>query len=161
MRKSVPVLVIFLILASGCRPAAEEEAPACPVTIKPEWPFVPPQPWPAEPPQDDRYWFGDAGLWAALPANGEWTQLAKGEKFLLWSEEFDVRKDETPDFVLRATRLDGEAGPFQSSRTTNAYENSIQWAMLTGVKLPAPGCWAFSATYKEHELAFVLHVPQE
>lgn len=113
----------------------------CPVTQPPDPRFVPPQPW------------------TALPAGGSWRQLALGEKFWWWSEEFDVAADATPDLTVTARRLDGDAPAFQVSEATNGYHSSFHWAMLIGVELASPGCWEFTGQYKGHQLSFVLWVP--
>jgi hypothetical protein len=131
----------------------------CPVTRPPETPFTPPRPWPAEPPRADRYWFGDSGLWTALPIDGTWGALAQGDKFWWWSQEFDVSEDETPDLTLSASRLDGAAPVFQTTEATNGYHERFNWAMLSGVTLGSPGCWEITGHYKGHELSFVLWVP--
>lgn len=134
----------------------------CPVTQPPEPPFIPPSPWPTQPPgRPYEFWFGDDGLWTALPISGSWRQLALGEKFWWWSEEFDVIQDTTPDLTVTAKRLDGDAPSFQVSEATNGYHESFNWAMLIGVGLPSPGCWEFTGQYKGHQLSFVLWVPQE
>ena len=52
----------------------------CPVTQHPELAFIPPEPWPSQPPGTDEFWFGDRGLWTTLPQSGSWRQLALGEK---------------------------------------------------------------------------------
>ena len=142
--------------------SAMEELSDCPVTQPPEHPFIPPSPWPEQPPgRPYEFWFGDHGLWTALPVNGSWRQLALGEKFWWWSEEFDVTQDTTPNLMVTAKRLDEDAPAFQISEATNGYHESFNWAMLIGVGLPSPGCWEFTGQYKGHQLSFVLWVPQE
>lgn len=131
----------------------------CPVTQPPNPPFIPPSPWPSQPPDTSRYWFGDNGLWVALPTDGIWSQLLLGEKFLWWSQEFDVYEDETPDLTMTGRRLGGEAPPFQTSEATNIYHESIDWAMMSGVELASSGCWELTGQYKGHQLSFVLWVP--
>jgi predicted small secreted protein len=133
----------------------------CPVTQTPQPAFVPPDPWPEVPPDKDRFWYGDRGLWTALPLNGSWPQLALGEKFWWWSEEFDVSQDATPDLIVTARRLDGQVPSFQVSEATNGYHQSFHWAMLVGVELSSPGCWEFTGQYKGHQLSFILWVPAE
>jgi len=133
----------------------------CLITQPPQPPFIPPPPWPAQPPDSDEFWFGDADLWTALPISGTWRQLALGEKFWWWSEEFDVHEDATPDLVVTARRLDGNAPVLQVSEATNGYHESFNWAMLIGVILPSPGCWEFTGQYKGHQLSFVLWLPPE
>lgn len=139
----------------------EEPPETCPVTQAPDPSFVPPAPYPPQPPGDDQFWFGESGLWTALPKTGSWRQLALGEKFWWWSEEFDVSEDTTPDLLVTARRLDAPAPDFQVSGATNGYHHSFHWAMLAGVQLPQPGCWAFTGQYNDHQLSFVLRVPPE
>lgn len=131
----------------------------CSVTQPPERPFIPPSPWPLQPPGAGEFWFGNDGLWTALPSSRSWRQLALGEKFWWWSEEFDVSEDTTPDLTVTAKRLDGDAPSFQVSEATNGYHESFNWAMLIGVKLASPGCWEFTGQYKGYQLSFVLWVP--
>jgi hypothetical protein len=133
----------------------------CPVTQPPKTRFVPPEPWPAQPPGEDRFWYGESGLWTALPVSGSWAQLARGEKFWWWSEEFDVSEDTTPDLTLTASRLDGDAAVFTTNEATNGYHESFHWAMLAGVDLPSTGCWEFTGRYNGYELSLVIWVPEE
>jgi hypothetical protein len=133
----------------------------CPATQPPDPAFVPPSPCPAQPPGEDRFWFGQAGLWTALPSSGSWAQLARGEKFWWWSEEFDVSKDETPDLEITARRLDGPAPAVRVTEATNGYHESFNWAMLAGVHLPEPGCWEFTGQYQGHQLSLKVWVPLE
>ena len=133
----------------------------CPVTQPPDRAFVPPSPWPAQPPGKDRFWFGDAGLWTALPSSGSWAQLARGEKFWWWSEDFDVPEDPTPDLEITARRIDGTAPSVWVTEATNGYHDSFNWAMLAGIQLPEAGCWEFTGQYQGHQLSLKVWVPLE
>jgi hypothetical protein len=166
MNRTLTIRLLFLlsVLASCGKLNSQQSAPAaisCPVTAAHGDPFIPPEPWPAQPPDDSRFWYGEAGLWTALPVSGAWPLLADWDKFWLWSEDFDVYEDETPDFTVTARRIDGPAPQFRSADTTNGYHESWHWAMLTGVNLPTPGCWQFEAAYKGHRIEFVVLVPEE
>ena len=151
---------LFSVPACTAGSSRETGRDHCPVTEPPTDAFVPPQPWPEQPPEPSRFWYGEPGLWTALPLSGEWAQLANWDKFWLWSEEFDVREDETPDFVVAARRLDGTASEFHSEETTNAYHPSWHWAMLTSAHIARPGCWRFDVAYEGHTLDFVVWVPE-
>jgi len=181
VRRILPLLAIAA-LSTACQPdsllpageaagiSPEAAVPSiqapqdCPVTEPPDPPFVPPLPWPPQPPSEDDFWFGGDGLWTALPKSGSWRQLAITEKFWWWSNQYgveDVAEDWTPDLMLTAERLDGSAPSFQVSDATNGYHESFNQAMLIGVTLPSPGCWQFHAQFKGNELSFVLWVPPE
>jgi hypothetical protein len=112
-------------------------------------------------PYEGQVWYGEAGLWTALPENGEWRQLLYGDKFWWWSEEFDVKVDSTPDLTVTARRLDGQAAGFRSEEATNGFHDDFNWAMLMGMTLDSPGCWEITGEYKGHALTLVVWVPAE
>jgi hypothetical protein len=174
MKKIRPFLLLttlFSLALAACSTAAAASGPSgapvqaetetCPVTQLPSEPFVPPKPWPETFPYAGQAWYGDAGLWTTIPENGEWAQLARGEKSWWWSEEFDVEADTTPDLVVTARRLDGKAANFHNDGATNGYHESFNWAMLTGVDLDSPGCWEITGSFRGHTLSFVVRVPGE
>jgi len=165
------ILLAFAASSAGCRPdslapinEAVQTLQDCPATQPPNPPFVPPSPWPLQPPGEGEFWYGENGLWTALPKSGSWRQLALGEKFWWWSEGYpaaDVSQDPTPDLSVTAERLDGPAASFHVSEATNGYHSSFNQAMLVGVELPEPGCWQFTAQFEGSQLAFVIWVPGE
>ncbi len=152
-------------VSQATTPLPTSETMSCPVTQPPDPPFIPPTPWPPQPPLTPpgpgKFWFGDNGLWTALPEDGSWRQLALGDKFWWWSEEFIIAEDSTPDLIINARQLDGDAPPFQITEATNGYHKSSHLAVLAGVELAVPGCWEFTGEYKGHQLSFVLWVPAE
>ena len=175
-KPTLPILITTLcslVLATCSTPAAASgataprEAPvesgrdACPVTQPPAEPFIPPGPWPESYPYLGRVWYGSPGLWTALPEGGEWRQLAHGDKFWWWSEEFDVEEDTTPNLVVTALRLDGKAAEFRTDHATNGYHKDFHWAMLVGVTVDSPGCWEITGEYNGHSLTLVVWVPGE
>ncbi len=172
VRREVFLFYLWAVFTAGCAvlPAqsAGREAEAapegksqadCPITLPPGERFVPPKPWPEHPPEPGEFWFGEPGLWTALPNDGSWAQLALGEKFWFWSEAYLLSEDYTPDITLTATLLEGKAPVFQTTEATNGYHPSFGQAMLTGVTLGAPGCWEFQVEFKEFEISFVVWVP--
>jgi hypothetical protein len=166
----------LLLVACAAPPAAASapeatSAPAaaqdCPVTLPPDDPFVPPDPWPATPPGEDEYWYGDASLWTALPRDGRWAGLSlpMGDKFWWWSAAFDVNEDSTPGLTVTARPVVLAGGetpgePVRASKATNGYHPSFHWAMLVGLKVPA-GCWEVTGEYRGQGLTFTLWVGQD
>lgn len=167
--KSPGAILFLILLLAACAPATaapREEAtdPSsgfehCPVTRRPQTAFLPPAPWPAEPPTTGWFWYGQPELWTALPESGVWQQLRYGEKFWWWSENFDVREDSTPDLKIAARQLGGEGLTFNSSKATNGFHESFNLAMLVGVQLPAAGCWEISGQFQGAQLKLVVWVP--
>ena len=77
------VLVMLALALAGCGSVAESlgsqpdatatatpASGACPVTQPPDPPFVPPAPYPAEPPGADSAWYGSAARWTTVIADG-------------------------------------------------------------------------------------------
>jgi hypothetical protein len=178
-RLFISLFLSVVVISAGCNsilPTSVDEAAGlttqessstttqltnCQVTVPPDQAFTPPEPWPSIPPREDHFWIGDNGLWTALPETGSNPQLLLGEKFFWWSEEFDVNEDATPELKVTAVRLDGNAPEFRVEEATNAYHEDLHWAMLVGVDLESPGCWEFTGQYKDHELSFVVWVPEQ
>lgn len=169
LRPSLLVLLIIGAAAIACTPAsttavAELEknsaGHACPVTQPPEPAFVPPQGWPAAPPEDGRFWVGSDGLWTALPHDGRWGQLARGEKFWWWSANYVMAKEPEPALTITARPLDGSQQPVTFEDATNGHHPSFGQAMLIGVELPSTGCWELTGAYGKTKLTVVVDVPE-
>jgi len=81
------------LMMSACSATAMHADSACPVTRWPQSPFAPPVGWAENPPGKTSFWYGDPGLWTTLQQDCIWAQLAWGEKFWWWSEDFDARAE--------------------------------------------------------------------
>lgn len=136
------------------------ETTTCPVTVAPDPAFVPPEPWPARPPEADRFWVGTPGLWTALPVDSRWEQLALGEKFWWWSADYVMAKEPVPALTVTARRLDEPGPSVRFDEATNGYHASFGQAMLIGVELPTAGCWEITGTYQNSEVTVVVAVPE-
>lgn len=141
--------------------------PSCPITRPPQPPFVPPKPYRATPPRlYGGFWYGSDQLWTMLPADGTW-EMARDkdglfDKSLWWRAGFDPRREQTPNLTLSARRLDvpGPAIAASSGKATNGWrdDDDIGAFMLTGIELPAAGCWRVTGHYRARELSFVVWV---
>src|SRR5918996_933905 len=112
----IPALAIAVLLLGGCALAPEsntsaaESSPSpttrdisgCPVAVPPRPGFVPPEPYPPEPPGFENVWYGTPELWTFLEPNGAvWSDLpvgkgphAVGNKTLWFSENFSTADGE-------------------------------------------------------------------
>jgi hypothetical protein len=124
---------------------------------------VPPGPYGARASAHDSFWHGTDALWTMLPADGTWRSLPRGEnglrqKVFLWRSGYDGRVEQWPDVTVTGRRTGGDERVV-ADPATNAYRSDLGgWAMLVGVELPAPGCWALTATYGGESLAFTVAV---
>jgi hypothetical protein len=143
---------------------APSQVPAgCPVTLPSARPFTPPSPYPEEAPYG-RFWHGTDELWTSLERDGLWlgleTDRGRRDKVFWWRPGFDGRLEQRPALAVSGKRLDGE-GSFTIPRATNAHHEDFGgWTMLTGVDIPAGGCWEITGTYRDATLSFVVWVPE-
>lgn len=140
----------------------------CPVTVPPQPGFVPPEPYPPEPPFEE-VWYGTAELWTNLDPKGQvWRDLpvetdgSVGDKTLWWSENFSTAESEDfsgkADITVTAVRLDGSAPKVVVEGGVPSFNRDIGNFMLVGLVLPEPGCWEVTASYQGAKLAYVLQV---
>jgi hypothetical protein len=142
-----------------------------PVTVPPHPGFVPPEPYPPEPPFE-QVWYGTRELWTILDPNGAvWRGLpvgrgphAVGDKTLWLSENFSTAEGEDfsgdVDITLTAVRLDGSAPTVVQEGGQPSFNRDIKNFMLVPLGLPEPGCWEVTASYQGAELTYVLQVEE-
>lgn len=174
------MLIALAMLAVGCASGASAEvAPvttavslrgdvpsACPLTVPSQPGFVPPGPYPPQPPPlYDAIWYGSAGLWTMLNVNGEsWHELPRQgdaliQKTLWWREGYSAFDDPAPSISVSGRRLDGPAPRLQTDGPgTNGYREDIGAFMVVGLEIPTPGCWELTARHGDAELSYVVWV---
>jgi hypothetical protein len=150
--------LLFAALATNL--AADDYS--CPVTTRPDPPFVPPAPY--EPSTvAGRFWYGTNDLWTLLPADGVERGLPYNKqegysnKLPLWKQGNDGTKEPRPDIIVVVKRLDKTTPPTSSRGGNNVLVDGT-WSMLTGVTYPTAGCWEVTAAHDGHMLTFVLSV---
>lgn len=146
---------------------AASPPPSCRVTRRPGPPFTPPPPYPPTPPAlyGDRFWYGTDSLWTWLPADGVWRgwhrdgAYAYADKSIWWWHGYDGRTEQRPELTVSGRRLDAPAPIFENhGGATNGFRGDVGWFMLTGVDVPAPGCWEITGRYAGTKVRFVVWV---
>jgi hypothetical protein len=140
-----------------------EPLDTCPVTRRPDTPFIAPAPNEPSAPWPGYFWYGTNSLWTALRDDGTWAELPQdshgyGQKQMWWREGYVWTEEPEPDLTVTGRRLDGDAPPIEALDATNAYAEDIQSAMLTGVNVPTLGCWEITGHYGGADLTFVVRV---
>jgi hypothetical protein len=135
---------------------------SCPVTLPQYPPFMPPPPH-ALYPSANHFWYGTDSLWTVVPKNGTWSALAHNaqgyrQKIFWWRKDYFWQYEPEPRLSVTGRRLDAPAPPLHVSKTTNAFAEDIQSAMLVGVDFPTVGCWEITGSYAGTELRFVIWV---
>lgn len=182
-KRTFILLMIVCFGASGCNrirsqataistqpPSLDEprrvRPASCPLTLPPSAPFTPldEHVWAAN---EDQFWLGTDKLYIGLTKSGEqWDWLPRTPdhstpeitaKVFWGSVDFDYHKKEDYSLKVTGRRLDGDAPPFEVDRVTNALFKP-RAAMLTGVYIPAPGCWEITGDYKGAKLSYVVWV---
>jgi hypothetical protein len=172
------IAALALLLAACGAPAADpppqaarsvptppSAAPAsCPTTRPPDPLFVPPAPYPRDPPSvaGGKVWYGTNELWTWLDADGVW-EMARNERGLFdksfwWRQGYDWRTETTPQLSVTGRRLDRPARTVAVSAATNGFEQSMGAFMLLGLELPTGGCWELTGRYHSTSLRVVVWV---
>jgi hypothetical protein len=143
----------------------QPQSTACPTTLAPHPPFVPPAPYPSAAP-NSRFWYGSDELWTALWVGGKWVAYANGEngwvfqdKLVFWQRGFDWRKETEPKLIITGKRLDGEAPTIAITHANAVFlPNRENAGMMTLISVPTTGCWEITAHYNGGDLSFVVAV---
>ena len=140
-------------------PLPSDPPSTCPVTQPPDPEFDPPgKPVEVFP---GKFWYGSDDLYLALPLDGAWRQLAKGDKVFWWSIHYPGGREENfPNMTIHGRRLDEPGQTFKQFGATNASHHSFPaTAMRHGLRVPAGGCWEITGEYRGESLSFVVWVP--
>ncbi len=156
------VVVASSIAAFSASVSQAGEPAACAVTQPPILPFVPPAPYPIEPP-DGTFWFGNSSFWTRLETNGRWgvgDEHRLSTKVFWWRPGFNGAVENFPDLTVILRQLDAWSAPTTvTTKATNASDESFGGSvMLTGVSVPAPGCWEVTGRHRGNEVRFVVEV---
>ena len=149
----------YLSLAMSLSGFAEAQSTSCPVTL-PESSLVE---VPGLPSDERRSWYGSSALAVLLPIDGTWSGMGPEhhyrDKLWWWRHGFDPDKEPTPDLVLEATRLDGDAPVVRIEGASSNSGDGEDWsAMLLALEFPASGCWQVNARYRQERLSFIVRV---
>jgi hypothetical protein len=163
----VPLLSLLTLTVSAQQVSPQKDvAPSsCPVTVAPPKPFTPPAGYELDD-NTQAFWIGSNKLWTALRKTGVWYWAAHPpgpnneiqhltEKTFWGSVDFDWKKEYPPKLKVTGRRLDGNAPPLLTLRSTNAFPGPTA-AMLSGVYVPTPGCWEITGEYKGEKLSYVV-----
>jgi hypothetical protein len=169
----VQIITLAALTGSGqqippqpASPQTESSIPgSCPVTRRPAHEFIPPAPYERD---DVAFWLGTEKLWTFLPERAiwEWAPHQPGHEQevqplttkIFWMRlGYDSRAEQRPALKVTGRRLGGPAPPLLVLPPTNAFQGPGS-AMLTGVYVPAPGCWEITGEYHGNKLSFVVWV---
>ncbi len=175
----MPVLRLVLLISlaaltamaqqnSSQRPSTPRPPASCPVTVPPANPFTPPG-LPKLGDNENSFWFGTEKLSIVLEKSAVWywAPHAPGHehqvqpltvKTFWWSVDFNWKKEWPVELKVTGRRLDGDAPPLLTLRSTNALVDQPVAAMLSGIYVPTPGCWEITGAYKGQKLSFVVWV---
>jgi hypothetical protein len=145
-----PLFFAFL-LANGSvwlAPSMAADRESCPVTRPSDRPFVPPAPYSARV-GNDEFLYGTSALWTIVYPG--W-HVHSGGKLPFFRQGYDWVKERDPRLTVVARRLDGEAPLVWNGWANNGSIEGRGIAgmfMVTGIDIPAAGCWEIAAHYLE------------
>ncbi len=143
---------------------------SCPVTTRPEREFIPPADYRTTELPRNVFLIGSNDLWTQIfePFIWDWHPRRPGHELdltnkIFWFRDgYNPRLEPQPDLKVTGKRLDGPGVELAlDDRATNAFFQDGRGAMLSGVYLPAPGCWEITGDYKGNKLSFVVWVRVE
>ncbi len=158
-------LLVALVIAGLPLCASAQCSPTAPGTSNEavQQPFVPPPPYKATSPSG-RFWYGSPQLWTYITFDGFQTGDSSrlSAKLVYWRVGFDWLKEPDPDLEVVAKRLDNpaplvRAGPAHAVKFPND-DSPASMAMMTGIRIPAAGCWEITANYRGQTLSYVVSV---
>jgi hypothetical protein len=153
---SFVVTVPFLVMPAASFGDNPEVPASCPVTLPSSPAFIPPDPYPQNPPGRGIFWHGTAGLWTMLRPDGT---IGTADKQFWWSPGFHPMGMGEPPLKIEGRRLDREAPPLVQPWVTNAHAPEFGgWTMLIGLAFPTYGCWKVTASYGSDHVTFVVWV---
>jgi hypothetical protein len=143
--------------------ATSSSGAGCPVTPASSPAFIPPAPYPPNPPSDS-FWFGTEKLWTLLRADGTWQNLPHsdsgyGQKLFWWRDGYNWTAEPQPKLIVTAKKLNVSAPVVSAPRASNGYRQE-DWKsfMVVGIDIPTGGCWEITGRYGKDELKFVVRV---
>jgi hypothetical protein len=113
---------------------------------------------------ENYFWFGTARLWTLLPMTGTGPGL-RGytpndstfrQKLPFWRRGYDWHSEPIAKLTVTGGRLDGPSAPLIADHANNVTTQPA--SMMTGVDLPALGCWEITGHYGDDDLTFVVWI---
>jgi hypothetical protein len=136
-----------LAIWGGCvHPSLAADKQACPITRPSDHPFVPPPPYQSTVGTNE-FLYGTPALWTLIYP--DW-HVHSGGKLPFFRQGYDWMKEKDPRLTVVARRLDGKAPLVWNGWANNASVDGRGMAgmfMVTGIDIPAPGCWEITAHY--------------
>jgi hypothetical protein len=175
--RSVLIIAFAAAATNGQQTSPPPSAPppvpvvpaSCPVTTRPERPFIPPADYRnGEELPKNFFWIGTNELWTGILEHQYWYwrphkpghEQDLTQKIFWFRETYNWHKEPIPKLRVTGKRIDGPSPPLMNPQgpATNAIMDENHGAMLTGVYLPAPGCWEITGDYEGTKLSFVVWV---
>ena len=145
--------------------AAKSGTGVCLTTLPPSPQFVPPAPYDSVRQADGMFWYGTAELWTDLGIEGVWHLTNNSDigggyvtKLIFWTKGFDWRKEAQPELIVTARRTDGDSPSVAVAHANAVFVTGKTPALMTGIRIPAAGCWEVTAYYRSRTLSFTVSV---
>ena len=147
MRSRCLFLALSLAILTGCLcPSLAADKHGCPFTKPSDHPFLPPPPYKSDVGIGE-FWYGTPALWTLIYPR--W-RVHSGGKLPYFRQGYDWLNETSPRLTVVARRLGGNAPLVWNGYANNASiegEGAAGMFMVTGVDIPASGCWEIAAHY--------------
>jgi len=123
---------------------------SCPVTRPSDPPFTPPAPYSSSVGSHE-FLYGGPALWTVVYP--DW-HIHSGGKLPFFRQGYDWAKEQAPRITVVARRLDREEPLVWNGWAGSGFIEGKGLAgmfMVTGIDIPASGCWEIAAHYVENQ----------
>jgi len=182
MRSLRSVLIIAFAVLAGSQQSSPQDAwsaqkavpDSCPMNPRPARPFIPPADYrlfdylAGEDAPKDFFWIGTEKLWTEVAEKmvWEWIPHSPGHeqdltaKISWYREGYSWSREPVPKIKVTGKRIDGPAPPLMLPQgpATHIILDDYHGSILTGVYVPAPGCWKITGDYEGDKLSFNVWV---
>jgi hypothetical protein len=131
-------------------PSMAADRQSCPITRPSDPPFTPPAPYSSSAGSHE-FLYGSPALWTVVYPN--W-HIHSGGKLPFFRQGYDWTKEEAPRLTVVARRLDREQPLVWNEWANSGFIEGKGLAgmfMVTGIGIPASGCWEIAAHYVENQ----------
>lgn len=146
----VSCALLLAACSAGLVPSMAADRQGCRVTRPSDPPFTPPAPYSSYAGSHE-FLYGGPVLWTVVYP--DW-HIHSGGKLPFFRQGYDWRKEEAPRLTVVARRLDREEPLVWNEWANNGFIEGRGLAgmfMVTGIDIPASGCWEIAAHYVENQ----------
>ncbi len=160
MRHLISSCLAGLVFCALTRLTAADIPVKCAVTAAPIPRFIPGAGYSSYA-GENSFLYGTNSLWTVVMNPGAWKLGRDGTKLPYFRQGYDYMKEQAPLLTVVARRMDAAAPLVFADGASGGMakgKDPSGMFMVTGIAIPAAGCWELSAHYRSQTLTYVVRV---